>query len=573
MSQLEYGHASSGTPGLDEILLGGLPTGRPSLLTGPPGSGKTLLSTAFACRALDEGAVAVYASFEEHPEMLTRHAAFLGYDLKGAVAEDRFRVLDMRPGYEELASTGNLDLGPVRTRIEHAITKTGAGRLVLDSIDSLFSIFGARTSTQRELLRLLDWTRDNDITTVLTSFHQTESGLSTHLELIPHVCDCIISVNQVVQDNVMTRHLRVVKYRGSSHGTNVYPFIIDKDGLFVLPITSTRLGVGKQSGYLSTGVSELDEMLDRRGFKRGSVIQISGRTGTGKTLLAASIVQAACESGLRALYVSFEESTFEMLENLKSVGNDLSVYLEDTGNKHGGKLNFEPVRAVELSLEGHLVHLTRMYENLKPDLIVLDPVSSLREQGTLTETKSAVLRLVNHLKERGVTLVFTELLPDYADEHSNMNISSIVDTWIRLRMIESNGEFARLLHVAKSRGIRGSKQVREFHITPEGLNIEMPYIGPGEMVVGTAKKVREQDEARQKQRLERRLENLRKQLSIQQRMLSLQQQLEEVRDNKELESLRQEIESLENQLDDQSRSRNFVRSKRLDDQPPHESNP
>lgn len=562
-------HAPTGTPGLDDILAGGLPAGKPTILTGPPGSGKTLFSLAFACQALNAGEAAVYASFEERTDMLARHAAFLGYDLDGAVASGRFKVLDMRPGLEEATTDDDVDLSPVRARIEHAVAEAGATRLVLDSIDSLFLIFGDRRSTRRELFHLLHWIADNRITTITTSV-QRSGEITSHLGLVPHVTDCVLELDQSLQNNVMTRHLRVVKYRGSTHGTNVYPFIIDQEGIFVLPITSTRLTSAVRGRSFSTGVELLDEMLDGHGIKSGSVLQISGRTGTGKTILAARIVRSACDAGLNVLYVSFEEATDPLVENLKSVGNDLSGYLSQE-NDDVGTLYFEPVRAVELSLEGHLVHLIRLVETRQPDVLILDPVTSLREQGTLSETKSAVVRLVNHMKERGKTVLFTELLPDDAGDHSSMNISSIVDTWIRLRQIETNGEFSRLIHVAKSRGINASNQVREFQIRPDGLGIEMPYVGPGEMVVGTAKKMRERDEARQKLHAERHLDTLRRQLSIRERMARLQRELDETEHRSKLEDLQREIEALENQLASQSENREFTRQERLGDRDPHES--
>jgi len=563
-------HAPTGTPGLDDILAGGLPTGKATILTGPPGSGKTLLSLAFAAGALTAGEAAVYASFEERTGMLSRHAVFLGHDLDSAMAADRFRLLDMRPGFEEATTEGEVELSPIRARIEHAVNEVGATRLVLDSIDSLFLIFGGRPATRNEVLRLLHWIADNRITTVITSAQRSDD-ITDKLGLIPHISDCVLDLNQVLENHIMTRYLRVVKYRGSTHGTNVYPFIIDHDGIFVLPVTSTRLSSAARGPSLSTGVEPLDDMLGGQGIKTGSIVQLSGRSGTGKTILAARTVRSACDAGLKVLYVSFEEAIDPLIENLKSVGNDLTAYLPDTAGNTSGTLHFEPIRAVELSLEGHLVNLIRLIDKRQPDFLVLDPVTSLREQGTLSATKSALVRLVNHLKEQGKTVMFTELLPDDAGDYSSMNISSIVDTWIRLRQVESNGEFARLIHVAKSRGTDASNQVREFHIRPEGLSIEMPYVGPGEMVVGTAKKMREREESRQKLRAERRLDTLRRRLSLRERMAALQQELEDAEQQRDLEELRQEIESLEAQLANQSDSLDFTRKARMGDPDPHDS--
>lgn len=561
-------YCSSGTPGFDDILSGGLPGGKVTLFTGAPGTGKTLMSTAFACSGVADGHGAVYASFEERPEAVLQHARFLGHDADMLADSTRFRVLDMRPGHQELSATSQVNIGPVRTRIEHAVSETGATRLVLDSVDSLSFIFGARESTQRELLRIIEWIREQGITAILTSFHQPAAGSLRHLELIPHLCDCIVELSQDVKDHIMTRYLRVAKYRGSSHGTNVYPFIIDREGIFVLPITSTTLSAPTPSGTLSTGVGDLDRMLDGLGISRGTVLQVSGRSGTGKTLLAASIARSACQAGLKTLYVSFEESQAQLLQNLSSTGNDLSGYLDDASGSDAGRLTLAPVRAVELSLEGHLVNLIRRIDRMRPEVIILDPVSSLREQGSITETKSTILRLVNHLKDDGMTLVLTELLPDAAEEHSTMNISSIVDTWIRLRLVEVNGELARLIHIAKSRGIKASNQVLEFRISSEGLGIEMPYIGPGEMVVGTAKKAREQEELRQRRHAEQRLKDLRRQLAAREQILALQRELEEASESQDLDRLRLEIESLEMQLANQADDRDLARRAR---QRQHES--
>jgi circadian clock protein KaiC len=339
---------------------------------------------------------------------------------------------------------------------------------------------------RHELLELFDWVRDQGVTTLITMSAGEDSQQTNLLE--EYAVDCVIHLNQNLENSLMTRYLRVLKYRGSSHGSNSYPFSLNETGVSLLPITATRLDKQQRKTRISTGIPRIDAMLGGKGYLRGASLMISGRSGSGKTILAATLLNSVLAKKKRAIFVSFEESESELIGNLESVGVNLRPHIDS------GKLMIHSGRAIEKGLEDHLISIIDLVEQHSPELLVLDPVSALMDMGSSKQVKMLMIRFISYIKSTGSTLVLTELLPDTSEDLSDLAISSLVDTWFRLRQVESNGELNRLINVVKSRGSRTSNQVKEFTIGDHGISIEDPYIGEGELVVGSAKLTRIEQE-------------------------------------------------------------------------------
>lgn len=447
----------TGINGLDEVLQGGYPEGRPTLVRGVSGAGKTILSLLFALGPRERQSPAVYGTFDESPEHLREYVRALGRD-------DNVTFLDFRPDPDTQIAGGMVELGGVLVRIEHALKTTGAKRLVLDAFDMLFESFDDKAQIRRDLFRVFEWCRQHDVTLVATTGEQTDYRASTGL--MDYASDSTILLSQRMDNGLMTRVLRILKSRGRAHGTNEYPYLIDARGISVMPVTETRMSGKSSRKRVSTGIDRLDDMLGGRGFWQGSTVMISGHSGTGKSLIALSMAATACERGETVIYFSFEESPEQIVRDVRSVGLRLKAHL-DSGN-----LVIRSQRPVERGLEEHVIRLIRSIDDLKPDLVVIDPISSLADMGDARAFKNTVLRLGQYLKTAGITTVLTELLPDDSRETSTLNISSLVDTWIRLRRIERDGELGREIYVHKSRGSRTSNEVKIFRITNRGLLID-----------------------------------------------------------------------------------------------------
>ncbi len=459
----------TGIEGLDFILDGGIPAGQPTLLRGGPGSGKTAIALTFFCYGLGQGEPSVLATFDESPEALTRHAEALGFPLRQYLDQGQGRILDMRPDRSELIAGEALELTALLARIGHALDALGANRLVLDAIDGMDESFRLDNSLRAELTRVFEWIRERDTTTLITSGEETDFSRRYGLE--EYIADCVILLKQELKQRRMTRLLRILKRRGGGHGTNEFPFLLDQEGVFLSPVTGTRLEARPSSERHSTGIAGLDTMLGGGGPYRGSALMLSGQSGTGKTTFAAAFADAACRAGDQVLYLSFEEATEELLRNQRSVGLELSEHLEPHGS---GRLVFEPLLAVELGWEEHLLRVMRAVQSQQPAVVVLDPASALGDPSEDQQGKEMLLRLFYMLKRQGVTVLATELLPDYSGGVSTMDVSSIIDVWIKLIRAEDDGNLHRLLNLVKARGLPTSDEIQEFYLTADGVRITEP---------------------------------------------------------------------------------------------------
>lgn len=496
----------TGIVGLDRITAGGLPRGRSTLICGGPGSGKTLFGIEFLARgALQFGEPGVLVSFEERPEELAENVASLGFDLKKLQREGKLIIDYIRVDKSEIQETGEYDLEGLFIRLGEAIRTIKAKRVTLDTIEALFSGFSNPSILRAELRRLFDWLKDRGVTTVITGERGNESLTRQGLE--EYVSDCVIVLDHRVVDQISTRRLRVVKYRGSIHGTNEFPFLIDKDGISVLPITSVGLDYPVSNERVSSGIAGLDEMLGGRGYFRGSTILVSGTAGTGKTTVAAHFADAVCRSGERCMYLSFEESPLQLERNMRSVGIDLQSHLRS------GRLRFQAVRSTVYGLETHLVAIRRWLDEFDPSAVVIDPMTTLLGIGSRAEVQAMLTRLIDMFKERQTTAMLISLTgAGGEDELTPVNISSLADTWLLLREIESNGERNRGIFLLKSRGMAHSNQVREFLITDRGVELVDAYTGPEGVLMGSARLSQEAKDRAEAQALQQEIAELGAQL-------------------------------------------------------------
>jgi circadian clock protein KaiC len=455
----------TGIQGMDEITDGGLPKGRPTLVAGGAGCGKTLFAMEFLVNgATQHDEPGVFVAFEENAEELAQNVASLGVDLKDLIRRKKLIIDYVRVERSEIEETGDYDLEGLFIRLGHAIDTIGAKRVVLDTVEVLFSALTNQGILRAELQRLFRWLKDRGVTAVITA--ERGDGTVTRFGLEEYVADCVILLDHRVTEQVSTRRLRIVKYRGSLHGTNEYPFLITRMGISVLPITSLGLDHEVSNERISTGIPELDEMLGNKGFYRGSSILISGSAGSGKTSLVASIVEAACRRGERCLYFTFEESPAQITRNMYSIGIDLAPHVKK------GLLRFHATRPALYGLEMHLVTLHDLIRDVEPHVVILDPVTDFGVVGSEAEVKSAVTRIIDLLKVRQITALFTSLMSEEeAADQSVVGISSLIDAWISLRNIEYNGERHRGLFILKARGIAHSSQIRSFHLTDDGIQI------------------------------------------------------------------------------------------------------
>ena len=475
----ELQKAPTGIDGLDAVLFGGLPAGRPTLIAGAAGCGKTLFGLTFlvngATRFNEPG---VFMSFEERAEDLASNVSSLGYNLDELVAEKKLAIDYVRLERSEIEESGDWDLEGLFVRLGYAIDQVGAKRVVLDTLEALFASLNDSSVVRAELRRLFGWLKDRGVTAVITAERGREGQL-TRNGLDEYVSDCVIGLDNRVEEQITTRRLRVMKYRGSAHGTNEYPFLIDQGGISVLPITSSGLEHAISDEAVSSGVAGIDAMLGREGYYVGSSVLMSGSAGTGKTIFSAHFVDAACARGERTIFFSFEESPAQIIRNVRSVGIDLARHVES------GLLRFESARPSLFGLEMHLVLMMREIDRFKPNHVVVDPVSAF--SGSTSEVQSTLLRLVDLLKVRGVTALFTNLLVGQSLDKTETSLSSLMDTWIGLHDIEANGERNRGLYLLKSRGMSHSNQIREYLLTNNGVELVDPYIGAEGVLTGSAR--------------------------------------------------------------------------------------
>ena len=480
----------TGIQGLDELTGGGLPSGRATLVCGGPGCGKTLLGLEFLVPgALRYGEPGVLMCFEETAAELTENVASLGFDLDDLVAR-RLLVIDhVRVEPSEIEASGEFDLEGLFIRLDHAIRSVGARRVVIDTLEMLFGALPNPAILRAEMRRLFRWLKDRGVTTIITGERGGEPGALTRQGLEEYVSDCVIVLDHRVVDMTSSRRLRVLKYRGSTHGSNEYPFLIDETGISVFPITSVGLQHPALAERVSSGVEGLDAMLGGQGYFRGSSVLVTGTAGTGKTSLAASFAAAACRRGERVLYFAFEESPSQIERNMRSIGIALAPALAQ------GLLKIHAARPTLLGLEMHLSVMLKDVAAFDPQVVVVDPLSSFVKVGSDGDVQRMLLRLVDALKVRGITSFFTSLTPGGgAQERTEVAVSSLIDTWLLVRDIELAGERNRGLYVLKSRGMAHSNQIREFSLSEQGIELRDVYVGPAGVLTGSARLSQEAQE-------------------------------------------------------------------------------
>ena len=494
--------APTGIRGFDEITQGGLPKGRTALVTGGPGTGKTMFAMEFLVKGATEfGEPGVFVSFEETADELIANSASLGFSLPELCDANLLYIDYVRVERSEIEESGEYDLEGLFIRLSHAINSVGARRLVLDTIETLFSGLPNISILRAELRRLFRWIKDKNISTIVTGERGAVSLTREGLE--EYVSDCVVLLDHRVTDQISTRRLRVLKYRGSEHGTNEYPFLISDRGFMVLPITSMKLDYAVGEERVSSGIPRLDAMLGGKGFYRGSLILVSGTAGTGKTAVAASFADAACHRGEKTMYFAFEESSQQVVRNMRSIGLDLEQW---TGK---GILKIVGQRPTIHGLEHHLLSMQFMIDDFRPTTVVVDPVTNLSQVGSLRDVRLMLSRLVDYLKARNITILFTSLTQGGTDaELTDVGISSLADSWLKLQNLEAGGERNRGISILKSRGMSHSNQVREFLLTDQGIDLVDTYTGPEGVPAGSARVAREADERAQEAALRLEIERL-----------------------------------------------------------------
>ncbi len=496
----------TGILGLDEVTEGGIPRGRPTLVCGGAGCGKTVLGAEFLARGvLEFNEPGVFVAFEETEKELCDNVRSMGFDLPALCARKMLFIDHVQVDRSEMQETGDYDLTGLFIRIEQGIKTVGAKRVVIDTIESLFASFSNLNILRAEVRRLLSWLKAQGVTVIVTA--ESGDGQFTRYGIEEYVADCVIKLDNRVCDQMSVRRLRVVKYRGALHGANEYPFVIGKWGISVFPLSSLKLDHKASTYRIPSGVPSVDDMLGGKGFWRGTSILVTGGAGTGKSSMAAHFTHAACKRGERALYIAFEQSADEIIRNMRSIGIDLQRWVKRN------LLTFYSVRPSTYGLERHIVGIHDLIAELSPGVVIIDPISSFASEGRRIEVESMLVRLIDMFKSRGVTAMFTCLTSgNAAAEVSEVGVSSVMDTWVLLRNPEANGERNRAISVLKSRGMAHSNQIREFVLTDRGIKLLDVYEGPGGRLTGTAR-VAQQDKERHEV-AQRRLELERKSLEL-----------------------------------------------------------
>jgi circadian clock protein KaiC len=488
LSHQQLAKCPTGITGLDEITGGGLPRGRPTLVCGGAGCGKTLLSMEFVVRgAVTYGEPGVFMSFEETSEELAKNVASLGFDLADLEKQKLLALDFVYFERHEIEETGAYDLEGLFIRLGHAIDSVGAKRVVLDTVEALFAGFSNELILRAELRRLFRWLKDKGVTAIITG--ERGEGTLTRHGIEEYVSDAVIVLDHRVAGQSATRRMRFVKYRGSLHGTDEYPFLIDETGFSVLPVTSLGLDYAVSRERITSGIPRLDYMLGGQGYFRGSSVLLSGTAGSGKSSLAAYFADAACRRGERCLYLAFEESQDQILRNMRSIGLDLAPWVDK------GLLKLHATRPTLYGLEMHLAMIHKLTNDFQPRTVIMDPITNLSIVASNEEVKSVLMRLVDFFKNRKITSFFTNLTHQDQLEETSTGVSSLMDVWLLVVNVESNGERNRVFHILKSRGMAHSNQLREFLITDSGIDLVDAYIGPGGVLTGSA---RLQQEAQEK---------------------------------------------------------------------------
>lgn len=543
----------SGVEGLDEIMEGGFPKGRPSLICGGPGCGKTLMGMQFLIKGITEyNEPGVLMSFEELSKDLTLNVRSMGFDLEQLKAEKKLVIDHVRVERSEINEAGEYDLEGLFIRLGHAIDTVKAKRVVLDTLETLFSGLDNQGILRAELRRLFQWLKEKGVTALITG-ERGESSL-TRQGLEEYVSDCVILLDHRVIEQVSTRRLRVVKYRGTTHGTNEYPFLIDRDGISVLPITSLRLNNPVSSEVISTGIPGLDDMFHKKGLYKGSNILISGSAGTAKTSFAACFANERCNKKEKVIYFAFEESPQQLLRNMRSIGIDLEVHVKRKN------LLIHSSRPTLNGLELHLLTLRKLIKEFQPETVVIDPISNLINVGSESEVRSMLVRLIDMLKLNNITALFTSLSINNVDllrqDMKEESISSLVDTWITVRDVESVGERNRGVYIIKSRGMGHSNQVREFVISDHGIELLNVEYGPEGLLTGSARRANELRKKISGVKLKNEIDRKDREISRKRKILEAK-----------IESLKSDFESLEEELSTLKISEELAERVRVENNP------
>jgi len=548
----------TGIQGLDEITGGGLPSGRPTLVCGNAGCGKTLLGMEFLYRGATEfNEPGVFVAFEETEKELTANVASLGFDLDKLVAQKKMVLDHIFFERSEIKESGEFDLGGLFIRLNYLIESIGAKRIVLDTIESLFGSLPNEVVLRSELRRLFRWLKDKGVTAIITGERGDTSLTRQGME--EYVSDCVILLDNRVTEQYSIRRLRIVKYRGSEHGTNEYPFLIEDKGISVVPITSIGLTHNASLERVSSGLPGIDAILDGKGYFRGSSILVSGRGGSGKSSLCAHITHAACQRGERVMYFALEESPDQIVRNMRSIGINLEPWIKKNLLKiNSNRLSF-------YGLESYLTNIHREITQFKPKLVILDPISSFIRGGNVLEAKSMLIRLLDFLKSNNITAFITSLTSgDSAEEKTSTDISSIIDTWLVLRDIEISGELNRGLYVLKSRGMAHSSQIREFRLTSNGVELLDIYLGPDGVLTGSARVTQEEKELaagllikQERDRIQSTLERKRKAMALNIEVLKTAFEAEEAEIIKSIENAELRMKQVEINQNTMAKSRNL----------------
>ncbi len=524
----------TGIEGLDEITEGGLPQGRTTLLCGKSGCGKTLMGMEFLVRgATKYDEPGIFMSFEESSRELSQNVASLGWDLPTLIAEGKMKLDYVQIDRSQIQETGEYNLEALFVRLGYDINSIGAKRVVLDTLEVLFGGLTNEGIVRAEIRRLFLWLKSQGVTAIITA-ESADNKITRH-GLEEYVSDCVIFLDRRITNELSTRRLNIIKYRGSRHGTNEYPFLIEDNGISVLPLTSVELNYQVSNERISTGIERLDTMLGGDGYFRGSTVLISGTAGTGKSSLCAHFAAATCQRGEKCLYIAFEEAPNQIIRNMNSIGIDLAPLVT------GGLLQLQALRPTLYGLEMHLVKLHQLVAQFQPSCAIFDPISSLDSAGTMPQVKSFMMRLIDFLKSKQITAILTNLLSGGSSlEHTEIGVSSLMDTWLMLRDLETNGERNRLIYILKSRGMAHSNQVREFKLTNNGIQLVDVYLGKGRILAGTARKIQEAEE--KAGLLLHRQEIERKQREIERKRLMMEAQITALRS--EFEAEQQELERI-----------------------------
>ncbi len=484
-AQVALEKSKTGIDGFDEITGGGLPKGRPTLICGGPGCGKTLFSIEFLVRGATQfNEPGVFVSFEETEGELTKNVASLGFDLNKLRAQKKIGLEHIYVERSEITETGEYDLEGLFIRLGYAIDKIGAKRIVLDTIEVLFASLGDEGILRGEIRRLFRFLKEKGVTAIITA--ERGEGSLTRYGIEEYVSDCVILLDHRTHEQLTTRRLRVVKYRGSSHGTNEYPFLIRSSGFSVMPVTTMGLQAQATEARVSSGIRQLDEMLEGRGYFVGNTVMISGPTGSGKSSFASHFLESVCGTGKRCLYFSFEESAPQIIRNMKSIGIDLAIW------EKKGLLKFDATRPSYYGLEMHLAQTIKLINEFKPSAVVIDPLTDLTSIGSPNEVKLMLARLIDYLKNKGITTILTGLRSSTdSGKDDETGVSSLVDTWICLNTVHSGGERNRTISIVKSRGMDHSNQVREFLLSDSGTNFVDIYLGAAGVLTGSMRLAQE----------------------------------------------------------------------------------